>query len=151
MPKYVIRYGAMRALGVHSVRGNEKLERGAKVISRTDRGLEAGEVLCAANDDALGHLDNPPQGQVLRRMTSEDANEWGHIQLQTRDEFETCQRYVEELELKMELVDLEHIFGGGACRRLLFVGRASRFSRASSKTGGRISDSDRNATDRCTG
>ena len=76
------------------------------------RGLEAGEVLCVATDDALGHLDRPPQGQVLRRMTSEDSNEWLHIQTQGRDEFETCQQHVAELGLKMELVDLEHIFGG---------------------------------------
>ena len=102
----------MRALGVFTVRGSDKLQRGVKVVARTERGLEAGEVLCVATEDALGHLDRPPQGQVLRRMTSDDDNEWVHIQAQTRTEFETCQRYVEKLGLQMELVDLEHIFGG---------------------------------------
>ena len=102
----------MRALGVFTVRGSEKLQRGVKVVARTERGLEAGEVLCVASEDALGHLDRPPQGQVLRRMTSDDDNEWVHIQAQTRSEFETCQSYVEKLGLQMELVDLEHIFGG---------------------------------------
>ncbi|MDG2380515.1 MAG: regulatory iron-sulfur-containing complex subunit RicT [Pirellulaceae bacterium] len=112
MPKYVVRYGAMRALGVFSVRGHDKLRRGVNVIARTERGLEAGEVLCVATEDALGHLDRPPQGQVLRRMSAEDSNEWLHIQTQGREEFETCKRHVSELGLQMELVDLEHIFGG---------------------------------------
>ncbi|MCP4189240.1 MAG: signal peptidase [Planctomycetaceae bacterium] len=112
MPKYVVRYGAMRALGVFSVRGHDRLRRGVNVIARTERGLEAGEVLCVATEDALGHLDRPPQGQVLRRMSAEDSNEWLHIQTQGREEFETCKRHVSELGLQMELVDLEHIFGG---------------------------------------
>ncbi len=102
----------MRALGVFTVRGSDKLQRGVKVVARTERGLEAGEVLCVASEDALGHLDRPPQGQVLRRMTSDDDNEWLHIQGQTRSEFEICQGYVEKLGLQMQLVDLEHIFGG---------------------------------------
>ena len=112
MPRYVVRYGAMRSLGVFSFRGSDKLKRGIKVIARTDRGLEAGEVLCAATEDALGHLDKPPQGQVLRRMSTEDSNEWGHIQNQIRNEFESCLKHVDQLGLNMELVDLEHIFGG---------------------------------------
>jgi cell fate regulator YaaT (PSP1 superfamily) len=112
MAKYVVRYGTMRALGVLSVRGDESLERGQKVIARTDRGLEAGEVLCPATEDAVEHLENPPHGQILRRMTAEDLNEWTHIQAQTKDEFETCQRYVSELGLQMSLVDVERVFGG---------------------------------------
>ena len=112
MSKYVVRYGAMRALAVLSVRGGDPLLRSAKVIARTDRGLEAGEVLCPATEDAVQQLDNVPQGQLLRQMTAEDLNEWTHIQAQTREEFETCQRYAAELELKMELVDVERLFGG---------------------------------------
>jgi cell fate regulator YaaT (PSP1 superfamily) len=112
MPKYVVRYGAMRALGVHAVRGSEKLERGAQVITRTERGLEAGEVLATATEDSVERLSHAGHGQVLRRMTSEDQNEWIHIQAQTRNEFEICQRYVAELTLPMQLVDLERLFGG---------------------------------------
>jgi cell fate regulator YaaT (PSP1 superfamily) len=45
-------------------------------------------------------------------MTAEDENEWAHIQAQIRHEFEICQRYVRELALDMQLVDLERLFGG---------------------------------------
>lgn len=112
MPKYVVRYGVMRAIGVLAARGSDKFSRGSKVIARTDRGLEVGEVLCPASDDALTHLDDPVHGQILRGMTSEDSNELAHMSLQAKDEFEVCQKYVTELGLDMELVDLEHVFGG---------------------------------------
>lgn len=112
MPKFVVRYGAMRSLGVFSVRGNEKLSRASQVIARTDRGLEAGEVLAVATEETIEHLSHAPHGQILRKMTSEDLNEWLHIQTQTRREFEVCQRHVSELGLNMELVDIERLFGG---------------------------------------
>lgn len=112
MPKYVVRYGATRSLGVFSVRGGDKFSRGAQVIARTDRGLETGEVLATATDESVEHLSHATHGQILRRMTSDDLNEWLHIQAQTRDDFQICQRYVDELELVMELVDLERLFGG---------------------------------------
>ena len=112
MGKYVVRYGAMRTLGVLSDRDNDRLQRGARIIARTDRGLESGEVLCGVTEEAQEQLQNAPQGQVLRTMTAEDHNEWVHIQAQTQQEFEICQRYVAELGLQMELVDVERVFGG---------------------------------------
>ena len=45
MPKYVVRSGVMRALGVFSTSRDEIFPRGAEVVIRTDRGLETGEVL----------------------------------------------------------------------------------------------------------
>jgi cell fate regulator YaaT (PSP1 superfamily) len=112
MAKFVVRYGSMRTIGILTARGGEKFTRGTKVIARTDRGLEAGEVLCSATEAAVRHIKNPTHGQIVRRMTSEDANELGHMQTQARKEFEVCQQYVDELALKMQLVDLEHVFGG---------------------------------------
>jgi len=112
MPKYVVRYGAMRSLGVFSVRGKDVLSRGAKVIARTSRGLEHGDVLCEATPDAIEQIKNPDNGQILRCMTTQDKNELNHIQLKSRDEFETCEGYVQKLGLDMQLVDVEHIFGG---------------------------------------
>lgn len=112
MPKYVVRYGAMRHLGVFSVGGKESLNRGEKVIARTSRGLESGEVLCEATPESVEHIKNPDNGHIVRSMTSEDQNEHDHIQLNARDEFVKCQGYVDKLGLDMELVDVEHIFGG---------------------------------------
>jgi cell fate regulator YaaT (PSP1 superfamily) len=102
----------MRSLGVMAGRGNERLHRGARVIVRTSRGLEVGEVLCDAAEDAAQPQRESNQGQILREMTSEDVNELSHIQSREPAEFETCQRHIRQLRLDMELVDIEHLFGG---------------------------------------
>ncbi len=112
MVKYVVRYGAMRALGLLSPRGNDRFQRGDRVIARTNRGLEAGDVLCVATDEVLERLKDLPHGQILRAMTSEDGNELAHIKSNERDEFETCERHVQQLGLSMQLIDIEHLFGG---------------------------------------
>jgi len=112
MPKYVVRYGTMRSLGVMSVRGSDRYVRGSKVVARTTRGLETAEVLCEATDHALENVPDPTHGQILRAMTADDVNELLHIQSREPDEFETCKRLVAEQDLEMELVDIEHLFGG---------------------------------------
>lgn len=112
MARLVVRYGAMRTLGVFGTRGNDRFDRGDRVIARTNRGLEVGEVLCEATEDALKQLPDPPGGQVLRGLSAEDENELQHIQQNEPSEFETCRRIVRQLQLQMELVDIEHLFGG---------------------------------------
>ncbi len=112
MPKYIVRYGAMRLLAILSTRGGAVFDRETKVIARTSRGLEAGVVLCEATEHASQQLEKPGSGQILREMTPEDANELTHIEASAKEEFQTCQRHVEQLGLGMQLVDLEHLFGG---------------------------------------
>lgn len=112
MPRYIVRCGVMRTLGVYSTSRGETLHRGARVIARTDRGLEAGEVLCEATEQALTQLSDPRRGQVLRVMTAEDEQELDRLYAQQRREYELCQQLIEELGLPMRLVDVEHIFGG---------------------------------------
>ena len=73
MPKYIVRYGAMRLLGILSTRGGAVFDREAKVIARTGRGLEAGVVLCEATENATRQLEKPGSGQILREMSSGDA------------------------------------------------------------------------------
>ena len=102
----------MRALGVLSTRGGDTFGRGSKVIARTNRGLEAGEVLCEATEAAVRHLKDPTSGQILRAMTSQDSNELAHMKSTERGEFEICRNHVEQIGLEMQLVDVEHVFGG---------------------------------------
>ena len=110
--RYVLRYGSTRALGIFNARGNERYRRGMKVVARTQRGLEAGDVLCEATDDVAKSLSASPGGAILRELSQEDANELVHIHSKERNEFEVCRNHVAELRLPMELVDVEHLFGG---------------------------------------
>jgi cell fate regulator YaaT (PSP1 superfamily) len=102
----------MRAIGVFTPRTQDRFSRGARVIARTQRGLEAGEVLAEASDEQAQKIGSAPGGQIVREMSAEDANELTHIRTQERTAFETCQHHVARLGLPMELIEVEHIFGG---------------------------------------
>jgi cell fate regulator YaaT (PSP1 superfamily) len=112
MSDYIVRYGVMRFLGVFSAPAGQSFRRGMKVIARTERGLEAGEVLDEAPAEAVGQLIDQPTGQILRVMSAEDENELARIQKHAAKELEICQRFVDQLELKMQLIEVERIFGG---------------------------------------
>ena len=112
MARFVIRYGVMRFLGVLSARGNDSYIRGDQVIARTPRGLEVGEVLSFADEETVKHLKEAPTGQILRKMTVGDSSEWSHLSQKLTESFETCRQFVNKLDLPMELVDIEQMFGG---------------------------------------
>src|SRR5215471_7910861 len=112
MPKYVVRYGAMRFLGLMTTRGDDVFTRGSQVVARTDRGLECSVVLSEATEESTKELKNPTQGQILRGMTPADSVEQSRILAQQRDEFLKCRDLVAASNLPMELVDVEHVFGG---------------------------------------
>lgn len=111
MARFVVRFGSTRLLGVFSSRF-DSFRRGAKVIARTNRGLEVGEVLCDATEQAVAQIVDPTPGQIQRAMTTEDENELLHIKQQERAEFEICQKHVNTAGLQMQLVDIERLFGG---------------------------------------
>ncbi len=112
MPKYVVRHGVMRNLGVFYTRGSDAHARGEQVIARTHRGLEAGEVLCEATEDAVAQLVDPKQGQILRRVSEDDLRELRKMFEQERREYAICQQRIKELALNMQLADVEHLYGG---------------------------------------
>jgi cell fate regulator YaaT (PSP1 superfamily) len=112
MADYIVRYGAMRLLGIFSAAAGKEYRRGMDVVARTERGLEIGQVLCEATEAATAGLDEPGGGQILRETTPEDRNEIHRLRQQAREQFDVCSKSIERLGLKMQLVDVEHIFGG---------------------------------------
>lgn len=112
MPKYIVRHGAMRFLGVYSTSRGETFNRSARVVARTQRGLEAGEVLSEASPGALEGIRDSTQGQILRRMSHQDELELRKLHDQEREEFDVCGTQISSLGLEMRLVDVEHLFGG---------------------------------------
>jgi cell fate regulator YaaT (PSP1 superfamily) len=112
MANYIIRYGAMRLLGVFSSPADHAYRREAGVVVRSERGLEAGDVLCEATPGATAEMPSEPAGQILRPMSADDLIEQERIHKQEKEEFTICHRCIAELRLEMQLVDVEHIFGG---------------------------------------
>jgi cell fate regulator YaaT (PSP1 superfamily) len=112
MPRYIVRHGVMRNLGVFTPRGRDMFARGDQVIARTSRGLESGEVLCEASDEAVASIKDAKQGQIVRKATGDDVRDLRKMFEQERREYEICQREIKQLALDMKLVDVEHLYGG---------------------------------------
>src|SRR6476659_1370422 len=112
MPRYIVRHGVMRNLGVFTPRGRDSFVRGEQVIARTSRGLESGEVLCEASDEAVASIKDAKQGQIVRKVTGDDVRDLRKMFEQERREYEVCQREIKQLALDMKLVDVEHLYGG---------------------------------------
>jgi cell fate regulator YaaT (PSP1 superfamily) len=112
---YIVRHGAMRFLG--EFESDEPRQRGEEVVVRTERGLELGQILCEAAPRAVQMLVEPTKGRVVRPLTGEDRAERDRLCAAEADELETCGAFVDQRRLQMELVDVEHLFGG---ERIIF-------------------------------
>jgi cell fate regulator YaaT (PSP1 superfamily) len=110
--KYIVRHGAMRFLGEYEAGEEATYARGSEVVIRSDRGLEVGQVLCEANPRAIELIKDATHGPILRLLAPEDRQMLEQLREAERQELETCCRIVQERQLQMELVDVEHILGG---------------------------------------
>lgn len=111
---HLVRVGAIGHVGRFVSVDPVTLERGSRVICRTGRGLEVGEVL-AHSDRVAGRGES--DGSLLRRMSAEDELLWARL-CKNRDEaFAACQRFLAEQRLDVALLDVEPLFDGS---RLFF-------------------------------
>jgi len=102
----------MRLLGVFSFEG-ETLPMRTAVIVRTSRGQEAGLLLCDATPERIAKLgDTFEEDRIIRKMTKEDWTELRRIREEEKDKFARCQAIVKRMGIVMELVRIEHLFGG---------------------------------------
>jgi len=115
--KYIARHGVMRFLGEFEAIESAAFLRGDHVLLKAERGLEVGEVLCESSPRAVELLTEPTHGQIVRVMNEEDRNELDRIHEKELAEFDRCRDFIRNRNLQMELVDVEHLFGG---ERLIF-------------------------------
>jgi cell fate regulator YaaT (PSP1 superfamily) len=113
---WIVRHGAMRFLGEFDPDGGT-YARGQEVVVRTERGLELGQVLCPADPRAVELIGEPTRGRIVRPLTPQDREERQRLREVEQRELETCARFVQQRRLQMELVDVEHLFGG---ERIIF-------------------------------
>src|SRR3954452_7596703 len=108
---YVVRYGQMRSLGEYVGLAGQDHPRGQRVVVRSDRGTELGEVLCPATDRTALFLENPVQGPILRPASPEDLAAEAQLAELQREGFATCREFIARRRLQMDLVDVEAIHG----------------------------------------
>lgn len=114
---YIIRYGAMRFLGEFQGLRDQFHPRDQKVVVRSDRGQELGEVLCPATDRTAQFLENPMRGEVIRVASPEDLEAASRLAAKQLDGLTVCREMIARRRLQMDLVDVEAILGG---ERLVF-------------------------------
>jgi len=84
--------------------------RHARVIVRTRRGLEIGEVLAPPDDRDDGRTF--PDGDLLRGMTVEDELLYARLEKHRHEAYKACAALLAEQQPAAVLVDVEHLFDG---------------------------------------
>ena len=111
--KYIVHYGVMRLLGVFSHANHEEFRYGSRVIVKTSRGQEVGIVRCEASPEILTKLASGfTDDRIIRPMTESDEIECRKLRQGEQKELERCRQIIREMDIVMDLVRVEHIFGG---------------------------------------
>ena len=130
----LVRHGCMNQLGFFEHNETQIPKLFTRVVVKTDKGLELGQIAGSfgyrAGNFKLSReqvkqyfqtsdieFDPKPVGRVIRQATAADLSEERHLKKSAAEEVQCCKRFVEEMNLPMKIIDAEHIFGG---ERIIF-------------------------------
>lgn len=105
-PTHYVRVGVLGWVGRFAASDLVAYPRGCRVVCRTPRGLELGQIL-SRTDHAC-----EPEGIVLRRMTVEDNLLAARLEKYRHEAFSACQEALRRRQSPAVLVDVEQLFDG---------------------------------------
>ncbi len=126
----LVRYGRMNNLGLFEHNEAQVPRTPTRVVVKTDKGLELGHLvgqlssykdgrfrlaedqICSYYVNSEMSFNAEPVGKVVRFATPDDISEEQHLQKITEEEIACCERFAKDLNLRMKIIDAEHIFGG---------------------------------------
>jgi cell fate regulator YaaT (PSP1 superfamily) len=111
--QHLVRVGALGQVGRFTAVDAVRYPRHARVVVRTGRGLELGEVLAAPAGPDTGAAD----GSILRGVTVEDQLLAARLEKHRQEAFSACAVRLKEMAAPAVLMDVEHLFDG---RTLVF-------------------------------
>ncbi len=114
---FIVRHGQTRLLGEFVAPPGCDYGREQKVIIRTERGTEIGEILCLATERSARFLENPGRGEILREADETDLAPLEELRKRQAEAMTACQELIDTRKLQMNLVDVEAILGG---ERIIF-------------------------------
>jgi cell fate regulator YaaT (PSP1 superfamily) len=135
----LVRYGLLNVLGLFEHNENKIPKVSARVVVKTDKGLELGYIVGQLTSYKDGRFkfteeqirqyfsDNDacfscePTGKFIRYATAADISEEQHLRKIAQQETQCCKRFAKELNLQMRIVNAEHILGG---ERIIFYFKA---------------------------
>ena len=109
MGYHLVRYGLLGHVGRFAAVDAVRYPRRTRVVVRSPRGLEVGEVLASPEDDGARFT---AIGQILRRMSVQDDLLETRLQRRRHEAFDACQRLLSQAQVEAALVDVEHLFDG---------------------------------------
>lgn len=109
MIPHLVRVGAFAQVGRFVPADATVYPRGARVVVRTSRGLEIGEVLAYESNEGS---PQPANGALLRGMTIDDELLAARLDRNKHQALDACQRRIEQLNLGLTLIDGETLFDG---------------------------------------
>ena len=111
---HLVRVGIFGQVGRFAAVDQARYPRASRVIVRTARGLEVGEVLTPPGDvHEIADVD----GSLLRRMTVEDELLESRLRKNRLSALDACQARLDTAGLDVALMDVEQLFDG---RSLVF-------------------------------
>jgi len=130
----LVQYGRMGTLGWFEHNETRIQKVSTRVVVKTDRGLELGDIVGPYCYKAGQFRQNCEQvegyyeesgvekcfgggGTFIRYATAQDISEERHLRKSAEEELVCCKKFVRELELSMRVIDAEHVFGG---ERIIF-------------------------------
>ena len=126
----LVRYGRMNNLGLFEHNEAQVPRTPTRVVVKTEKGLELGHLvgqlssykdgrfrlaedqICCYYVNSEMSFNAEPVGKVVRFATPDDISEEQHLQKITEEEIACCERFAKDLNLRMKIIDAEHIFGG---------------------------------------
>ena len=94
-------------MGRFAARDGGAYPRGARVVCRTERGLEVGQVLARLADESV-----PAQGSLLRRVTAADDLLLARLEKNRDSAYHACTALLRRRGLQAVLMDVEHLLDG---------------------------------------
>ena len=106
---HYVRVGLMGHVGRFTSVDAVAYPRANRVIVRTSRGLEVGEVLGPTEDTPIHGTSD---GSILRGMTVEDELLESRLEKNRQQALDACSSRLNELGISATLLDVEHLFDG---------------------------------------
>jgi len=126
----LVRYGRMNNLSLFEHNEAQIPRTPTRIVVKTDKGLELGHLvgqLSSYKDGRFRHSEDQISsyyvnseitfntecvGKVVRLATPDDISEEQHLQKITQEEIACCEHLAKDLNLRMKIIDAEHLFGG---------------------------------------
>ncbi len=111
MPQFFVRLGALAEIQI--AESELELSRGSRVVLRSARGVELGEVVSPATESYIREEGVAPM-KVLRLIGRQDEWLLGRLERHKRRAIEKCRQGLLQRQSDATLLDIDHLFDGSS-------------------------------------